>query len=166
MDGKTPIAVVVYKSGNCGQAMALKSLGGIRWGGYGYSISGVLTTTSASSASTDHTSCVNSNRIREYGDSSSYPAVWATYNYTTEGTEVGDWCLPAAGVFNNIYKNQGIINAGLTLVGGETFKYSTHAWSSTLYSTEKAWNSDMGYDYYLFYNYKHGAYIVWPVIEF
>ena len=171
VSGKTPIAVVVYKSddGNCGQALALKSLGRYEWGGYGTDIS-TLPNLSKSQASKDVASCENSAKIRAQGNSSTYPAVWAAYNYTTTGTKVGDWCLPAAGIFTSYYNNQDAINSGFTKAGGTKFTTGPLAWSSSEYYSYGAWLSDFGSSYGLgdsyTYGNKYNNYEVRPVIEF
>ena len=167
VSGKTPIAVVVYKSGNCGQALALKSIGNYEWGGYGTDIS-TLPNLSQSQASQDFASCENSAKIRAHGDSSIHPAVWAAYNYTTTGTKVGDWCLPAAGIFTSIYNNQSTINTGFSRAGGTKFTTSTYAWSSSEYDTAWAWHSAFNYSYGLrnHSTIKSNGSEVRPVIEF
>ena len=166
VSGKTPIAVVVYKSGNCGQALALKSIGNYEWGGYGTDISGLTNYTSQSSASQDFASCENSKKIRAQGNSSTYPAVWAAYNYTTTGTKVGDWCLPAAGIFTSIYNNQSTINTGFSRANGTQFTTSTYAWSSSEYDRNTAWRSDFSYSYGLL-NYNKSINLeVRPVLAF
>ena len=93
VSGKTPIGVVVYKDGKgAGQAMALKSIGDYKWGPTSNDISGLTNYTfKDTGASQDVASCENSAKIRAQGNSSTYPAVWAAYNYTTTGTKVGDW---------------------------------------------------------------------------
>ena len=154
VSGKTPIAVVVYKSGSCGQAMALKSKGDYEWGGYGTNIS-TLPDLSRSQASQDFASCENSAKIRAKGNKSKYPAVWAAYNYTTTGTKVGDWCLPAAGIFTSYYNNQSVINTT-----------STCAWSSSERGNTWAWYSLFNYSDGLDYLGKDYGYEVRPVIEF
>ena len=143
ISGKTPIAVVVYKSGNCGQAMALESIGKYLWTTEFIDISALTNYTSESAASTDFASCENSEIIRLQGDSNAYPAAWAAYNYTTTGTKVGDWCLPAAGIFASIYNNQFIINTGFVRAGGQEFTTSNTGWSSTEHDIKFAWSSDM-----------------------
>ena len=80
--------------------MALEKIGSFMWApeymdGY-VDISGLTNYSSASAVSQDVASCENSAIIRAEGDSSKYPAVWTAYNYSTAGTKVGDWCLPAA----------------------------------------------------------------------
>ncbi len=166
VSGKTPIAVVVYKSGNCGQAMALKSIGNYEWGGYGTDISTLPNYTSNSAASKDYASCENSKKIRAQGNSSTYPAVWAAYNYTTTGTKAGDWCLPAAGIFTSIYNNQSTINTGFSRANGTQFTSSTHAWSSSEYGNARAWYSGFNGGYGLLSSLKNYYYEVRPVIEF
>ena len=166
VSGKTPIAVVVYKSGNCGQAMALKSLGDYEWGGYGTDIS-TLPNLSREQASQDFASCENSKKIRAHGDSSAHPAVWAAYNYTTTGTKAGDWCLPAAGIFTSYYNNQSVINTGFSRAGGTKFTTSTYAWSSSEYHSYSAWGSGFHGSYGLgnYYD-KRSSIEVRPVLAF
>ena len=166
VSGKKPIAVVVYKSGNCGQAMALKSLGNYLWSTKYVDISGVLTTTSESSASQDYASCENSKKIRAQGNSITYPAVWAAYNYTTTGTKAGDWCLPAAGIFTSIYNNQSTINTGFSRANGTQLTSSTSTWSSSEYDGYLEWHSDFNGSYGLRYYAKNYPNEVRPVLEF
>ncbi len=166
VSGKTPIAVVVYKSGNCGQAMALKSLGDYQWSTEYADISGLTNYTSYSSASQDFASCENSAKIRTQGNSSTYPAVWAAYNYTTTGTKVGDWCLPAAGIITSIYNNQSTINTGFSRANGTKFTDSTIAWSSSVYSYRSAWLSLFTGSYGLGTTSKTYSHEVRPVLEF
>ena len=169
VSGKTPIAVVVYKSGNCGQAMALKSIGNYEWSTEDVDISGLTNYTSRDTAATDFASCENSAIIRAQGNSSTYPAVWAAYSYTTTGTKAGDWCLPAAGIFTSYYNNQSVINTGFSRAGGTKFSASspyTYAWSSSEYDYNNAWSSRFGYSYGLSGYGKNRDYEVRPVIEF
>ncbi len=169
VSGKTPIAVVIYiSSEGCGHAMALKSLGSYYWSTEYVDISGLTNYTSEDTASQDYASCENSEIIRAQGDSSTYPAVWATYNSSTEGTKVGDWCLPAAGIFTSYYKNQSVINTGFSRAGGTQFKTSTRAWSSSEYNSIRAWNSRFSTSYGLEWLGKDYSYYgdVRPVIEF
>ena len=168
VSGKTPIAVVVYKSGNCGQALALNSLSGTyQWSTEYVNISGLTDYTSLSSASKDYASCENSAIIRAQGNSSTYPAVWAAYNYTTTGTKAGDWCLPAAGIITSIYNNQSTINTGFSRANGTQFTSGTYAWSSSEYTNYGAWFSNFNYSYGLNYRDKNGnRYEVRPVLEF
>ena len=180
ISGKTPIAVVVYKSSdrNCAQAMALNSIGSYKWGRYGMDISTLQNLSYASEASRDLASCENTATIIAAGDKSKYPAAWAAHEYKTAGTNAGDWCLPAAGIMFSIKKSMSAINAGFVLAGGDQLGTSSYLWSSSEADRYGAWNSyfsnDSGlYNCYDYYDYcfsasriKDNSYEVRPVIEF
>ena len=169
VSGKTPIGVVIYKDGKgAGQAMALKSLGDYEWGGYGTDISGLTNYTEESEASQDVASCENSKKIMAAGNKSTYPAVWAANEYSTEGTSAGDWCLPAAGIFTSYYNNQSVINTGFSRANGTQFTNSTYAWSSSERSSVGAWGSRFGGSYGLnwYDKYYTNSYEVRPVVGF
>ena len=167
---KTPIAVVVYTSGEGhGQAMALKSIGNYKWGGYGTDIPGLNNFSSDSSASTDLQSCSNTVLIMAAGDKSIYPAAWAAHEYKTIGTNAGDWCLPAAGIMTSIKNNMSAINAGFVLTGGDQLGTSSYLWSSSEYDGYVAWTSNFSHDQGLYYDdrsLKNGSSEVRPVLEF
>ena len=165
--GKTPIGVVVCSySGGGGQAMALVSIGNYKWGDDRINVSDLPDYHSNSKAGYDYASCENSAIIRAHGDSSIHPAVWAAYNYTTTGTKVGDWCLPAAGIFTSIYNNQSTINKGFSRAGGVQFTTDAYAWSSSEYSTNHAHVSGFNDELGLTHGYKVNRQAVRPVIEF
>ena len=151
--GKTPIGVVVCSySGGGGQAMALKSLGDYKWSTEYVDISGLTNYDPESAASKDYDSCGNTAKIIAAGDKSKYPAAWAAHEYKTAGTEAGDWCLPAAGIFTSYYNNQDAINTGFRRAGGTPFTSSTEAWSSSennddYYGYGRAWYSDFNGSY-------------------
>ena len=164
--GKTPIGIVVYLGPSGYQALALESIGSYEWGGYGTDISTLTNYTSSSAASKDYDSCGNTAKIIAAGDKSKYPAAWAAHEYKTAGTEAGDWCLPAAGIFTSYYNNQEAINTGFSRANGTQFTTSTYAWSSSEYNGRNAWRSLFSSEYGLTYHYKHNSYEVRPVLEF
>ena len=167
--GKTPIGIVVYIDGaGGGQAMALKSIGSYKWSSESKDISGITNYESASSASKDYDSCGNTAKIIAAGDKSKYPAAWAAHEYKTAGTEAGDWCLPAAGIFTSYYNNQDAINTGFKRAGGTQFTGSSRAWSSSEYYgySNYAWYLDLSWSYGLDEYQKSSYYEVRPVIEF
>ena len=168
MLGKTPIGIVVYIDGTGGgQALALKSIGSYEWSSEFGDISGLTNYSSASSASKDYDSCGNTAKIIAAGDKSKYPAAWAAHEYKTAGTEAGDWCLPAAGIFTSYYNNQDAINTGFRRAGGTQFTGSSRAWSSSENDRGYgAWFSDFDFSYGLFDYLKHDSHEVRPVIEF
>ena len=170
ISGKTPIAVVVYKSadGNCAQAMALKSIGNYRWGGYGTDISTIQNYNTQEAASYDLNSCANTQKIIEVlkGIDS---AATAAQGYKTEGTNAGDWCLPAAGVFTSIHNNQSTVNTGITNAGGTQIIKNIYLWSSSEVSLTTAWSARLENAYGLGDNHnrtKSNDYEVRPVLEF
>ena len=165
--GKTPIGVVVYVDGNGGgQALALNSIGSYIWGPTNNYIQGIGSFSFTSYAAQDYESCTNSKIIMAAGDKSTYPAVWAAHEYKTEGTSAGDWCLPAAGIFNLYYKIKKAINTGFSRANGTQFTADTRAWSSSEYNNNRAWYSYFNYSYGLDYSSKDNYAEVRPVIEF
>ena len=174
ISGKTPIAVVVYKSadGKCAQAMALKSIGSYRWSLDHIDIPTLTNFTSAESASYDFNSCSNTEKLLAAGDKNNYSAAWFTHEYKTEGTEAGDWCLPAAGVFTSYYNNQKLVNAGMMNAMGASIGTGSYNWSSSEYGSAYAWASNFMENYGLSYNYRYANYHknnnvdVRPVLEF
>ena len=167
-DGKTPIGVVVYvdESGTSGQAMALKLIGYYEWGPTSNDISTLTNYSSASAASKDYDSCGNTAKIIAAGDKSKYPAAWAAHEYKTEGTNAGDWCLPAAGIFTSIFNNVAAINNSFILMGGTGYTNRTYSWSSSEYDGTWAWHSGFDYDYGILNYQKIVSSDVQPVLEF
>ena len=165
VSGKTPIAIVVYISKDgCGQAMALKLVSICEWGDYNTDIPTLPNYDTASAASKDYDSCGNTGKIIAAGDKNTYPAAWAAYEYSTEGTKAGEWCLPAAGIITSIYNNQDAINIGFSRAGGTQF---ADGWSSSEIDSGYAWDSYFVYDYGLNENnFKGNSGHVFPVIEF
>ena len=173
VSGKTPIGVVVYKDGKgAGQAMALNPVNNgakVVWSTENVDISGIPNYSSREAASKGLSSCANSLKIMGQGDSSKYPAVWQAYNYSTAGTNVGDWCLPDSGVITSYYNNQDIVNPQLLKIGGTIFLDKspyTFVWSSSEYSSGQAWRSSFSSEYGLYNPNKNSEAEVRPVIGF
>ena len=166
---KTPIAVVVYTSGEGhGQVMALNSIGTYKWGGYGTDIPTLQNFTSASVASQDLASCKNTAKIIAAGDKNKYPAAWAAHEYKTVGTNAGDWCLPAAGIMTSIKNNMEQINIGYDLVSGTKIERNYYIWSSSEYDSDFVWLLYLNFGYGLNYDNLNKSYssVVRPVLEF
>lgn len=161
LSNKTPIGVVVYVDGyGGGQAIALDvvdvTLGNFKvykwatdsdiWDNTisvsGSTVALPLKQLYIEEAIVDFASCENSKKIMSAGDKTQFPAVWAAYEYKTEGTNSGDWCLPAAGIFNSIKRNQETIDAGLDKAGGLKTTEHPNAWSSSVSQASHAsWHS-------------------------
>ena len=163
--GKTPIAVVVYISDEgCGQAVSFKSVGKYKWGENG-NISSLSNLTSTSVASKDFASCENSKIIVAAGDKNIYPAAWAAHEYKTEGTSAGDWCLPAAGIFTSYFYNSESCAIGMRRASGKYISIND-AFSSTIYSSSRVYQSSFGSEFGLLLSYRSLERDVFPVIEF
>ena len=163
---KTPIAVVVYMDGaGHGQALALKSIGNYVWQGENVSYNDIeiLPNYGKLEATKDFLSCSNTKKLMNLGNSNDFPAAWSTYYYITQGTENGNWCLPAAGILNSYKKNKEIINTGFTKAKGTKFTSGTHIWASTEYGGN---SYDFDIDTGLDWAYKDYSYEVRPVLEF
>ena len=176
--GKEPIGIVVYadETGG-GQALALKSIGTYAWGNSwgGNEDRAVLDNLDAEDARKDFSSCLNTKKILDNGDKSIYPAAWAAHEYSTEGTNAGDWCLPAAGILYSYVSNQAAINSAFSRTAGVMPAKNSNVWSSTEYNEQYAWfydyskNSiDNGYNTSpTILNYpKSSVFDVYPVLEF
>ena len=87
ISGKTPIAVVVYKSfnGNCAQAMALNSVGSYNWSSESVDIPNLTNFGSYSAASQDLASCENTEVITATGTNYTYPAAGRLMNTRLSG---------------------------------------------------------------------------------
>ena len=88
-------------------------------------------------------SCVNTDIIASYGDSTKYPAVWKAKNYKPEGTPNGkSWCLPSGILlYNALGKDSSLftkINESIAQAGGIKIGYGgngdgEYMWSSNAY---------------------------------
>ena len=138
---KTPIGVVVcsYADGS-GEAIALNTVGDLYTWGEGDNISSFQEVITAYEASQDLGSCKNTSKPIAAGNKSIYPAAWAAHEYKTEGTSIGDWCLPAAGIFVSYYNNQQLIDTSMVNAGG-TVITSSYVWSSSGSDTYGIWVS-------------------------
>ena len=148
--GKTPIGIVFDASRRT--AIALESSPStMEWGGYERDIPGI-TNTDSSKAKQDFKGKANTAAIKAYNSSlSNYPAAKYAYNYTTTGTNVGEWYLPAFGELNTVYSNKDYMNYALSLVGKKDIPTDYYHWSSSEHSKYSAWVLTFGnggvYDY-------------------
>ena len=160
--GKTPIGIVVcsYENNTGGQAMALKTIGNLSWEktsiwNSGKDIPELENLESTGAAVMDIKSCNNTNIITNAGNSSQYPAAWATKDYSTAGTSAGvDYFLD-------------LVNSGFSLVGGEKLGRASYLWSSTEMEYDNSHRSMFDSNLYgLYPGTKGSSYEVRPVIEF
>lgn len=90
--------------------------------------------TTSRTAITDFDGYDNTLQIRNFGNSSKYPAAW-TVDFTN------GWYLPAMGQLNILYGNLVEVNASLAIVGGTLFEMNSSwwYWSSSEHTFEHAW---------------------------
>ena len=96
-------------------------------------------TNHGSSVKGDYNGKSNTSIIIAHGDSKGYntPAADYCYNYATEGTNKGDWYLPAGGELQLIYNNMSTLNNSLSKAGGTQLSSKYH-WSSSEYGSSYA----------------------------
>ncbi|MDO5387217.1 MAG: hypothetical protein Q4F75_08140, partial [Pseudomonadota bacterium] len=146
VSGKTPIGVVVYIGGDgCGQALALKDLGGRAWSTGFEDVPGLPNSGSTSAAESDYDSCGNTQKIIQAGDAAEYPAAWAAVTYapaSAPGTK-GKWCLPAAGIGRSMMDRRSVINAALATAEGDVWLTRANPaywnWTSSELDDAHAW---------------------------
>ena len=138
---------------------------GMYWSTDNVDIAGLTNYTSAEAASKDYNSCSNTDAIVKQGSASTYPAAWATRKYAPTSATKGKWCLPAAGIITNIYKNKNAINTTISKIGGVTFP-DDYVWSSSECHSGNAWYSSFKDAYGLHSAGKFYNLYVRPVLEF
>ena len=122
--GKTPLGVVAYKNGSNMQIIALKNAADEStafWTTNNTKANSVNLPdySTETAAAKDIDSCGNTAAIIATGNSSTFPGVYAAYNYRPTGTPSGqNWCLPAAGVLASIRDNITLINDSIKTAGG------------------------------------------------
>ena len=75
----------------------------------------------------------------------SCPAFEYVNSYKTEGTQAGDWYLPAAGELNIIYGHMDVLNTALGKIGGTKLSTDFY-WSSSELSNTHAWRQMFEYN--------------------
>ncbi len=160
VSGKTPIAIVIYLSGNCGEALALQPIGSYQWGNGG---AGAVTVT------TDGLdSCPATKKVISAGTTSDFPAAWAAYNYGPSNTK-GKWCLPSMNALWGTTSKFHYLADGLKKVGINCNNNSCLAVGWTWTSTTFAASSVKTINFYSESS-SGGTLIqenvVWPIIQF
>ena len=136
---KTPIGVVFDRVNKL--AIALEnSPSEMEWSREYFYIPGVDYTKSESEARADWQGKNNTRVVLEYckANGKSCPAFEYVNSYKTEGTQAGDWYLPAMGELNAIYGNKDVLNITLGKIGGTKLE-SVSYWSSSEILSDLAW---------------------------
>jgi len=109
------------------------------WGSNG--ATGGKTTGTPSVAQADVDGLYNTNKIiQNLGSTAS--AAYACRTYTMEGTDKGDWYMPAEGENYLMYQGKSPLNSKILSIGGTQFG-SEDYWSSTVVDNSNAWHVRM-----------------------
>ena len=139
LGGKTPIGVVFDAENR--KAIALESSEEMSWSTELSDVSGISNTTDIEKAKQDFNGKANTAAIKAKNSNlSKYPAAKYAYDYTTAGTNVGDWYLPALGELYTVYSNKDFLNYALSLVGKKDIPTDNDHWSSSEYAYDMAWD--------------------------
>ena len=145
--GKTARGIVFYvdNTGEHGWAVHLQDQGTSAWTPFNqYTDIPTLTNhTNARDAIMDLDGYSNTQKIRNAGNATKYPAAYAV-------DFANDWYLPAAGQLRLLFGEIVTINASLQVVGGTQFPMDSGwvCWSSTEYGQSSAWTvTSDGYVY-------------------
>ena len=131
LNGKSAIGVVF--DGNRNTAIALEgSTSSLQWSSNRVDVLNLKNYENSTQAIQDFNGKANTAAIKAYNSSlSDFPAAKYAYNYTTAGTNVGDWYLPAAGEMHLIYQNKLFLNYTLSKLGKPELPTNIDHWSSS-----------------------------------
>ena len=137
--GKTAKGIVFYvdDTGRHGWMVHLQDQAGdtfwTDWNTIPQDIPSLTSYTTVRTAITDFDGYGNTQKIRNFGGATQYPAAWAV-------DFANGWYLPAIGQLNILYGNLVEVNAGLAAVGGSLFGMNEWwYWSSTKHDPWGGW---------------------------
>ena len=136
---KTPIGVIFDVTNKLAIGLE-ESSSSLRWSDDYFDVPGVDNIGDSTLAITDWDGKKNTSTILAYcrTKGKSCPAFEYVNSYKTEGTQAGDWYLPALGELNAIYGNKDALDIALRKIGGTKLGAGFH-WSSSEYSNRMAW---------------------------
>lgn len=109
----------------------------IQWGGYGTTISNIVTTTDAATAKKDYLGSGNTDKIIAQLGSGNAPAADYCRGVTFKHGKKG--YLGSLGEWQEAYNNKAEIDACMSLIGGTAINTSYYHWTSTQYSSSISW---------------------------
>ncbi len=130
---------VAVLSDNCKFVISKTQGGTMTWGGYGTTISGIVTTTDANTAKKDYAGKDNTEKIvTQLGGSNAAAASYCrnTSNLFPDGRK---GYLGSLGEWQEAYNNKSEIDACMSLIGGTAIATNYYHWTSTQYSSNRAW---------------------------
>ena len=162
---KKPIGVVFDRANRL--AIALDTEADSWWVDDPFDVPTLSNYSSPSEATADWQGKNNTRLVLEYCKTNvrrGCPAVEYVNRYKTEGTQAGDWYVPAMGELNAIYQNIDVLNMALGTIGGTELPLSWH-WSSSESSSGIVWNQDF-YDGVVINRTEYFKLLVRPVLAF
>ena len=109
----------------------------IQWGGYGTTISNIVTTTDAATAKKDYLGSGNTDKIIAQLGSGNAPAADYCRGVTFKHGKKG--YLGSLGEWQEAYNNKAEIDACMSLIGGTAINTSYYHWTSTQDSSNYSW---------------------------
>lgn len=109
----------------------------IQWGGYGTTISNIVTTTDTATAKKDYLGSGNTDKIIAQLGSGNAPAADYCRGVTFKHGKKG--YLGSLGEWQEAYNNKAEIDACMSLIGGTAINTSYYHWTSTQYSANGSW---------------------------
>ncbi len=109
----------------------------IQWGGYGTTISNIVTTTDAATAKKDYLGSGNTDKIIAQLGSGNAPAADYCRGVTFKHGKKG--YLGSLGEWQEAYNNKAEIDACMSLIGGTAINTSYYHWTSTQCSSGNSW---------------------------
>jgi hypothetical protein len=109
----------------------------IQWGGYGTTISNIVTTTDAATAKKDYLGSGNTDKIIAQLGSGNAPAADYCRGVTFKHGKKG--YLGSLGEWQEAYNNKAEIDACMSLIGGTAINTSYYHWTSTQCSSGGSW---------------------------
>jgi len=131
---------ILVSTSACTFVMALKDAysSSCTWGGYGTTVSGIVTTTDSSTAKVDYAGAANTAKIIAQLGASSALAANYCQTFTFPNGKTG--YMGAAGEWQAVLDNKSAIDTALSKCGGTALK--SYYWTSTQYDSSHAWDVD------------------------
>ena len=130
---------VAVLSDNCKFVISKTQGGTMTWGGYGTTISGIVTTTDANTAKKDYAGKDNTEKIVTQlgGSNAAAASYWRNTSKLFPDGRKG--YLGSLGEWQEAYNNKSEIDACMSLIGGTAIATNYYHWTSTQYSSDGAW---------------------------
>ena len=159
---KTPIGVIFDVTN--GLAIAKDEFKSVGWSRLHEDISQISNYTDLATVTADWQGFNNTKAMYNYIKSkgNQFSAAESTLTYTTLGTSMGQWYLPAAGELKAISDNKDVLNTTLSKIGGT--QLSGTYWSSSEYNNNTGWEMSISGGFIT--SDKNGGGIARPVINF